>query len=119
MTTEDARQLILMLIQDLRPEVHDDAKLIELNFGCPLADSDHWDVWRVHAHVGHEPNAICLCHDFEGLPDPCKIGILLHEYGHLFGGNSDAEADLWVEEELGIDLDYVETLQWVHPDELR
>lgn len=89
--------------------------LIRVSLGyCPAAEEDHARVWRYHAHVMHIPGIICIVRDFRHLPDEHKFGILLHELGHLYTDSEhDADADLWVHEALGIDIDYVDTLQWV------
>lgn len=86
---------------------------------CEMADKDHEREDRVYAHVFHHPWTICVCDRFEDLPDEHKAGILLHEFGHLYGGDLDAEADLWIDEELGIDIEYVDTIQWVALEDLR
>jgi len=85
---------------------------------CPEVEADHKESWRVHAHTLHHPATICLAKAFEDLADEHKIGIMLHEFGHIYGGPGEADADLWVSDELGIDIDYVETMQWVGVDVL-
>jgi len=80
---------------------------------CSELEVVHASIPRVHAHVFHYPDTICIVRDFDNLDDEHKIGILLHEFGHLFGGQHDADADLWVEQVLGIDIEYVDTMQWV------
>jgi hypothetical protein len=86
---------------------------VELNVGCPDLERVHKKVWRVHAHVFHYDWTICIVEDIELLPDEHKFGIMLHEFGHLYGGETDAEADLWVEEALGVVICYRDTLQYV------
>ncbi len=86
---------------------------IKLCVGCDDLEEHHIKVPRVHAHVFDFPWVICVVEDIELLSDEHKLGILLHEIGHLYGGFDDAEADLWVHETLGIDISYVDTMQWV------
>ena len=83
---------------------------------CDDLESVHEEIPRVHAHVFHYPDVVCVVRDFELLPDEHKVGILLHEFGHILAPSEhDADADLWVEEFCGIDVEYVDTLQWVKP----
>jgi hypothetical protein len=50
---------------------------------CNLAKRHNQSACRSFAHVFHKPNVICLAPEFETLPDCFKVGILLHELGHL------------------------------------
>lgn len=83
--------------------------------GCPEAEQDHAEDERVFAHTFHVPKTVCVARAFENLKDGHKLGIMLHEFGHLYGGQEEGIADLWVDENLGIDLDYVNMVQWVEP----
>ena len=85
---------------------------------CPLIEHDHANDPRVFAHVFHRRGkVICVCKDFDKLELGHKIGVLLHEIGHLMSNGGEAEADLWVQDNLGIDIDYKNTVQWVAPHE--
>lgn len=86
---------------------------VSLVFGCSEAEDDHANNERIFAHTLHLPRTICVAQAFEDLKDGHKLGIILHEFGHLYGGRDEGAADLWVDEELGIDIDYVDTVQWV------
>jgi len=90
-----------------------DPRNVSIIHGCKVANKDHAEVERYYAHTFHRKNAICTCDAFEELNPEHQFGILLHEFGHLYGGESEAEADLWVEEALGIEIDYVNMVQWV------
>jgi hypothetical protein len=86
---------------------------------CKLVEQDHKEDNRVYAHVFHKPKkTICLARAFDRLPLGHKIGIMLHEIGHLMSNGGEAEADLWVNDHLGIDIDFKNTIQWVEPGEV-
>lgn len=94
----------------------DDLPEMRIDTRCRLVEKDHAESPRVFAHVFHRRDrAICVCREFEGLPLGHQVGILLHEIGHLMSNGGEAEADLWVDDNLGIDIDYRSTLQWVDP----
>lgn len=115
MTASEAMDVVRELIAN-RADVEDlmcSPSEIALEMACPLADKDHAEAERFYAHTFHKPKTICVATAFAGLPPEHQIGILLHEFGHLFGGMNEAEADLWVQKVLGIDIDYVNTVQWV------
>ena len=82
---------------------------------CTLVERDHKNDSRVYAHVFHKPDTICLCRAFDGLEGGHRVGIMLHEIGHLMSDGGEAEADLWVQDKLDIDIDFRNTLQWVNP----
>lgn len=88
---------------------------VGLRLGCRLAEKDYEEDPRYLAHVFHRRRTVCVARKIEDLAPEYVWGILLHEFGHLYGGKSDAEADLWVHEKLGIDIDYVDLVQWVDP----
>ena len=84
---------------------------------CRMAEKDHHDDLRVYAHVFHGPDmTICLCKAYSKLTLGHKIGIMVHEIGHLMSDGGEAEADLWVHEHLGINIDFKATVQWVEPE---
>lgn len=92
---------------------------IRLDRKCALVVKDHKEDKRVFAHVFHRRgNVICLSRAFDRLELPHKIGILIHEIGHLMSAGGESEADLWAEENLDIDIDFKDTLQWVDPVEV-
>jgi hypothetical protein len=87
---------------------------IFLDRSCKLIEKDHAKDPRVFAHVFHRRNkAICVCRAFSRLPLGHRIGIILHEIGHLMSDGGEAEADLWVQDNLHIDIAFKDTLQWV------
>lgn len=92
---------------------------IKLDRKCRLVREDHKEDPRVYAHVFHrQGNAICICPAFDRLRLEHKIGILVHEIGHLMSKGGEAEADLWVQENMGVDIDFRDTLQWVDPKQV-
>jgi len=94
----------------------DTLPVIWLDRKCKLVEKDHARDSRVFAHVFHRHNkAICVCRAFSRLPLGHRIGIILHEIGHLMANGGEAEADLWVQDNLHIDIDFKDTVQWVAP----
>jgi hypothetical protein len=86
---------------------------------CPVVEKDHKEDPRVYAHVFHKPKkTICLCRAYDRLPLGHKLGIMLHEIGHLLSDGGEAEADLWVDDNLGVNIEFKGTLQWVDPKEV-
>lgn len=67
---------------------------------------------RMFAHWGHKPMAICLSTDFPGLPLANQLGILLHEIGHACArGGGEPQADLFIHDTFGIDIEYSPVLE--------
>lgn len=63
---------------------------------CPLAKKHHQESPRQFAHVFHRRDTICVTPEFYNLPQLYRLGILLHECGHLnlfSRGHSEQEAD--------------------------
>lgn len=50
---------------------------------CPLARKHHQESARQFAHVFHRKNIICVTPEFYDLPQTFRVGILLHELGHI------------------------------------
>lgn len=50
---------------------------------CPQADREHAESERQHCHVGHLPGKVCYASAADGLPLAHKLGLVLHEFGHL------------------------------------
>jgi len=70
-------------------------------------DPGHPDHLRAWAHVGHMPGVLCVNPLYFALPPTVKIGIVLHEIGHIgCGGGDEMEADLWVRDNLGVEIKY-------------
>lgn len=83
---------------------------------CKLAERDHAEDPRVFAHVFcRRAGTICLCKDFDLLPLGHQIGIIIHEIGHLMSKGGEAEADLWVQDNLDVDIEFKNLIQWVDP----
>lgn len=69
---------------------------------CPLARQHHAESARQFAHVFHRSNTICITPEFHDLPQSYRLGILLHELGHIAmtyktKPHSEAEADAMIE----------------------
>lgn len=73
---------------------------------------------RAFMHVGHHRNRICMARQAALLSDSHLVGLLLHEFGHLGGGEGEPEANGWVLSTLGIAIVYKAPmdLQWVPLD---
>ena len=113
MTTSEAFEFVTQWLDSFASELEASSYRIQ---HCIELEATHEEIPRVHAHVFHHDGVICLVQDFELLADEHKIGIILHEFGHIFAPSMhDSDADLWVESFCGIDIDYVDTMQWVEP----
>lgn len=87
---------------------------------CKSAEADHKKRRRWYAHALHRINTICVCNDFYLLPTNIQQGIVIHEIGHIVGGNKATEKEA---DEIGsritgirikrIDSDYGNNIQSV------
>ena len=50
---------------------------------CKGAEREHAKRWRQFAHVGHKRNVLCYARAMNALPATEKVGILVHEMGHV------------------------------------
>ena len=75
---------------------------------CKQVEQEHRDDKRQYAHVFHIDNQVCVAQDFEKLPDRNRLGILMHEYGHILAGKygSEEAANESVARETGIRIFY-------------
>lgn len=73
---------------------------------CLLADKQHKISKRQYAHVFHKPkdNIICVAKAFYSLPYRFKMGLILHELGHLAGATGEKQADKLATELFGIEV---------------
>ena len=63
---------------------------------CRQAQQEHRQSCRQFAHVFHVENRICVTPEFYELPQTYRMGILLHELGHIAlqsHDHSEAQAD--------------------------
>lgn len=76
---------------------------------------------RSFMHTGHRRGSICMVRQAALLSDSHLVGLLLHEFGHLGGGHGEPEANRWVLNKLGIEIDYRAPLdiQWVPAETAR
>ncbi len=79
---------------------------VRLCIGCHLAEKDHAEADRYYAHTLHIAATICVCEAFGELSTGSQYGVLLHEFGHIYGGREECDADLFSDEMLGVDLQY-------------
>jgi hypothetical protein len=94
---------------------------------CPQADREHRESKRQYAHVHHRRgNVVCVCRAFFRLPWRIRLGLLLHEIGHLIDPDETNElaVDRLAEAELGIKIyrrdfpRYGDDLECVHEDDI-
>lgn len=99
---------------------------VTLEPGCRNAERDHRECARWFAHTWHHNYTICYARALETLPDEFKLGILLHELGHLTAGPWGPErwADEAVADQLRIKIRYrnvnakVKRVEWVPLEDL-
>lgn len=72
---------------------------------CKIADRDHHEKFHWHAHSFHVPGFICVAREINSLKGAFVISILLHEVGHVLGGETDHLANRFVYEVLGVDIE--------------
>lgn len=78
---------------------------------CRKVNEEHKNNCRQYAHTYHYSNTICLARAFYDLPNYHKIGIILHELGHLAGARGENEADIIVGQLFGIAIDRIDS-EW-------
>lgn len=77
---------------------------------CKQADEDHKISKRQYAHVGHRSwNKICVAKAFFALPRKIRLGLLLHELGHIFGADGEKESDDLAYKIFGIKIKRINT----------
>lgn len=82
----------------------------KINTRCHRIARDRRTSKRAYMHVGCAPGTICTWAPAAALlPDPILCGILLHEFGHLAGGD-EGGADRWVYQTLGMPVRYATRL---------
>jgi hypothetical protein len=89
----------------------EDVGPVWLNVGCPRVEEDRRSLpgvegRRAFAHVMHIPGAVCVAREAADLPLPVKLGLLVHEVGHLIGGPGEDDADIAALEALGLRVEY-------------
>lgn len=50
---------------------------------CDQADKEHCESNRQYCHVGHIDNTICYATQVSELPDTHRLGLVIHEFGHM------------------------------------
>jgi len=89
----------------------EDVRRLWLNVGCPRVEDDRRSLSgvegrRAFAHVMHLPSAVCVARGAAALPLQVKLGLLVHEVGHLIGGPGEDDADIAALEVLGLRVEY-------------
>ena len=84
---------------------------------CDEADQDHERIGRAYMHVGHYPTTICYAAAADDLSLPFKVGLLVHEIGHLNGAEGEQEANEAGGALLGIHVEWRGRwiLEWAKP----
>ena len=93
---------------------------------CSLADREHLASRRQYAHVFHRQGIICIARAFHSLPLSYRLGLLLHECGHLLAGPTAGEdaANRAIHRHTGIPLYYRDSpggkeVEWVRPRDVN
>jgi GNAT superfamily N-acetyltransferase len=79
---------------------------------CPQADREHADSDRQYCHVGHRKDTICYAKATDDLTIEWKIGLAVHEFGHLilqegqYYNHSEEEANEAGGQATGIPVDF-------------
>jgi hypothetical protein len=75
---------------------------------CPLVEREHREARRQYAHVFHIANQVCVARAIAELPEKYRLGILMHELGHIMAGpkGSEEAANNAVFEQTGIRIYY-------------
>ena len=60
---------------------------------CPVAERDHAAEARSYAHVGHVVGTVCYARAIDDLAMPWKVGLAVHEIGHLCLGGAGMAAN--------------------------
>ena len=89
---------------------------------CSQADAEHQTSRRQYAHTFHRRGVICVSSAFHRLPETHRLGLLLHEVGHLLAGQQagEAQADRAAHRYSGLtiryrDSTYGKRLEWLSP----
>lgn len=94
---------------------------------CPLAKKHHKESARSFAHTFHRAKTICVTPEFYDLPQTYKLGILLHEFGHIAlegQEHTEKEADDIISIMSGVDVQRrtyrgMRNLEYIRPIEKR
>lgn len=76
---------------------------------CHLADKDHSQESRIYMHTNHFKDTVCYAQAAAELPFENLVGVFAHEFGHILSGLDDeASVDIWVLDNVGLDIGYDE-----------
>ena len=95
---------------------------------CKDADREHLESKRQYAHSLHRHGVICVARSFFALPETNRLGLLLHEVGHVLLGNRPAHTEDQANEEVrkasGVTVYYKDgsagpEVEWIRPQDKR
>ena len=96
---------------------------------CQEADREHAISRRQYAHTFHRPGVICVSRSFWDLPETNRLGLLLHEAGHVLmervkHNHTEDEANDAIYHASGIRVWYRDgnggpQLEWIRPEDKR
>jgi len=94
---------------------------------CKDADREHETSRRQYAHTLHRAGVICVAQDFFRLPETNRLGLLLHEVGHLLIGDrphSEDAANRTVGKASGVTVYYRDgkagpEVEWIRPKDKK
>lgn len=93
---------------------------------CKDADQEHAESRRQYAHTLHKKGVICVASSFFDLPENVRLGLLLHEVGHILldrkPGHSEDAANDAVYKASGVRVYYRDgkhgpEVEWIRPQD--
>lgn len=92
---------------------------------CKDADKEHAESKRQYAHVYHRSGVICVARSFFSLPECNRLGLLLHEVGHVLRGpgeHTEEQANETVKQASGVTIYYRDgkagkEVEWIKPED--
>lgn len=76
---------------------------------CREVDEDHKRSCRQYAHTYHYKDTICVAKAFDKLPIQHKLGLIVHEVGHILVGKAnhkESQADREANKYFGVRILY-------------
>jgi len=77
---------------------------------CRVAERDHTRSRRQYAHTGHVKGVICVARAYYTLPVKYRVGVLLHEFGHLAGARDEMDADALAFKLFGVEVERADSV---------
>lgn len=93
---------------------------------CKGADKEHEESKRQYAHTLHRSGVICVARSFFQLPETHRLGLLLHEVGHVLLAHrprhTEEDADEAARKASGVRVYYKDgaagpDVEWIRPED--